>query len=224
MGLFLWYNNQIYVNNNIMKTVINRVIKTLIGSNFFLNSGWGLLAPIFTVFIVKNITNGDFGRGVAVSGLTALIFWITKSLLQVPIARYLDKNRGEYDDFWAVVIGTLITAFVPLGFILSTTAWHIYALQILYAVGSALNFPSWSAIFTRHIDRGQEALEWSINSTFLGVGFGIANGVGGVAVAVLGFNLVFVLVSAFLFISTILLLFIKKDVAEYHRKRRALRH
>ena len=34
---------------------VNKIVKTLVFSNFFLNSAWGLLAPIFAIFIIQNI-------------------------------------------------------------------------------------------------------------------------------------------------------------------------
>jgi len=37
---------------------INHVIKTLIISDFFINSGFALLAPIFAIFIADQITGG----------------------------------------------------------------------------------------------------------------------------------------------------------------------
>jgi predicted MFS family arabinose efflux permease len=86
-------------------------------------------------------------------------------------------------------------------------------LQIFYGVAAAINLPSWSAIFTRHIDSGREAVEWSTHSTFLGIGAGVAAGVGGIAVAMFGFKSVFIFVSAFTLLSAVLLLFIKKEIS-----------
>ncbi|MBX4200664.1 MFS transporter [Candidatus Parcubacteria bacterium] len=205
-----------------MKNFINKVIQILILNNFFLNSGWGLLSPIYTVFIVKYITGGDLAKAVEVVGLSTLVYWVLKSILQIPIANLIDKIKGEGDDFWFLFWGTLITAFVPLGFIFSTHIWHIYALQIIYAVGSAMNFPSWSALFTNHIDEGKEALEWSVNSTFLGVGFGVANGIGGLVIALTGFNVMFILVGLFLSASAFILLFIREDVLLKTKRGRAI--
>jgi len=133
--------------------------------------------------------------------------------LQVPIGHYLDKTKGEKDDFWFMTIGTFIAGFIPLGYLISTQAWHIYALQMIYAVGMAMVFPPWLAIFTRHIDKGKEALEWGIESTFLGVGAGIAGGVGGVLASIFGFPSVFIIVSVLTFFSAFLLLFIRNDVS-----------
>ncbi len=196
-----------------MPSLINKIVKMLIISDFFLNSGLGLIGPIFAIFIVKNIAAGNISEAAKVAGFSALCFWITKSLLQIPIGRYLDKNYGEKDDFWFMVIGTFMMALVPIGYLCSTQPWHIYAWQVFYAIAAAINFPSWSAIFTRHIDQGKEAVEWGTHSTVSGLGVGIAGGLGGICVAYFGFASVFIFVSAFSFLAGLLLLTVKNEIS-----------
>ena len=177
-----------------------------------------MVGPIFAIFIVKNIALGSVADAARVAGFAALSFWITKSLLQIPIGRYLDKNHGEKDDFLFMTIGTFMMALVPIGYLLSSQPWHIYALQVFYAVAAAVNFPSWSAIFTRHIDPGKEAMEWGTHSTLSGIGVGVAGGIGGIAVAAFGFAAVFIFVSTFTLISGFLLLVVRDEISPKNEK------
>jgi predicted MFS family arabinose efflux permease len=195
-----------------MAELVNKISKALIASDFFLNLGWGLLSPIFAIFILNNITMGDSAKAVEVAGFSALFYWITKSFIEIPIGYILDKKAGENDDFWAMVIGMLITAVVPIGYLFSTTQMHIYFFQGLHAIGMALALPSWLAIFTRHIDKGKEAFEWSMETTSIGAGAGIAGGLGGILAATFGFGVVFIFVSVLTVISTALLFVIRKHV------------
>lgn len=194
-----------------MAKIINKVVKVLIFSDFFINLGWGLLSPIFALFILENVTTDPL-EATEVAGFAALFYWITKSLIQVPIGNYLDKNDGEKDDFWFMVVGTFVVAFVPIGYLFSTEPWHIYILQIVHAIGMAMALPSWLAIFTKHIDKGKEAYEWSLESTSIGAGAGIAGGIGGVMAGALGFKFLFILVSLLTFVSAVLLLFVKNNL------------
>lgn len=187
---------------------INKVIKTFIASDLFFQSGWGLLAPVFAIFIVQNIEGSD----ARVAGLAATTYWIVKSFLQIPIGKYLDKTRGEKDDFYFLVFGTFLWSLVPLGYLFSKFPWHIYFWQVIQAIGGAMVVPSWSAIFTRHIDIGQEASEWSLRSTSLGFGAGIAGAIGGFLVAIFGFKIVFILVGVFTFLAAFLLIFVHKEI------------
>jgi sugar phosphate permease len=195
-----------------MPKLFNKVVKVLVSSDFFLNLGWGLLSPVFALFILQKITIQDPLKAAEVAGLAALFYWISKSLLEIPIGYLLDKKHGEKDDFWFMVAGTFITAIVPIGYLFSSEPWHIYLWQVVHAVGMAMSLPSWLAIFTRHIDKGKEGFEWSLETTSIGLGAGIAGGLGGVLAGYLGFNAVFILVSILNFVSAICLMLIKNDV------------
>jgi len=195
-----------------MPKLINKIVKILIISDFFLNLGWGFLAPIFAIFILENIAMQSISEATKVAGFAALFYWITKSLLEIPIGRFLDKKHGEKDDFWFMVAGTFITALVPIGYLFSSLPWHIYFFQIIHAVGMAMTLPSWLAIFTRHIDKGKEAFEWGMATTSIGAGAGIAGGAGGIMAGIFGFNMLFIFVSMFTLLSAILLLFVRNNV------------
>lgn len=195
-----------------MPKIINRIIKILIVSDFFLNLGWGLLAPVFAIFILENIATQSISEATKVAGFAALFYWITKSFLEIPIGHFLDKKHGEKDDFWLMVIGTFITALVPIGYLFSSAPWHIYFFQIIHAAGMAMTLPSWLAIFTRHIDKGKEAFEWGMATTSIGTGAGIAGGLGGIMAGVFGFDILFIFVSIFTLLSAVLLLFVKNNI------------
>jgi MFS family permease len=199
----------------------NKIIKTLIFSDILIFASWGLLAPILAIFVVENIEGGT----VEVAGIAVGIYWITKSFLQVPIGRYLDRTHGERDDYWFMILGLAIASVAPLLFLLSSQPWHIYGLQVVHAAGMALAIPSWGGIFTRHIDRGLEAASWSTESSALGLGVGIAGITGGIVAEQLGFAPLFVGVSILGFLGAGTLLLIRNDLAPkrgptiiYHKK------
>jgi len=188
------------------------VMRAYIYWDFIINSAWGLLGPVFAIFLLEKIATGDVAHGARLIGFATFFYWVTKSILQIPIGRYLDKNHGEIDDFWFFVIGTFIVALVPLGFLFSFLPWHIYAFQIVHALGMSMIVPSSYAIFIRHTDKGKEAYESSLDSTFFGVGAGVTGAIGGIMVSYIGFNAIFILTSVFSFISIALIFWVKKDM------------
>jgi len=195
-----------------MAKYVNKVIRFLMAGDFFLNSAWGLLGPVFAIFILQNIATESAGKAAEVAGFAALTYWITKSFLQIPIGHYLDKTHGEKDDFLFMVLGLFLTALTPFGFLASSQPWHIYAFQVLHAFGMAMFVPSWNAVFTRHIDRGKEAFEWGLNSTFVGFGVGITGAIGGILAAYFGFKIIFILAGSINIISAFILLFVRKQI------------
>lgn len=168
---------------------INHAIKTLVLSDFFINAGFSVFAPVFAVFVTKQIQGGSL----EVVGFAASIFQIFKSCLQIPIARYLDINHGEYDDFYSMVLGTALIVLVPFAYLFASTITHIYLIQAMYGIGAAFAIPPWYAIFTRHIDKMQENVEWSMDSIAIGIGAAVSAAAGGVLAQKFGFQFVFLL-------------------------------
>ena len=192
---------------------INRVIKVLISNYFLLSSAWGLVSPIFAIFLLEDIAKENPVEAAKIAGFAALIYWVLKSILQIPISNYLDKNHGEKDDFYFLVTGICLTSLVPFGFAFSSLIWHIYALEVLHAMGMAMVIPSRGAMFTRHIDKGKEAYEWAMNSTCLGIGAGITGAIGGIIASIYSFRVVFLLTGIFSFSSALVIFLIKNKVA-----------
>ena len=185
----------------------------MIASDVALITGFGFITPIFAIFIAQKITVGDTAEAARVAGFAMAIYWGLKSVLQIPIGKYLDKNHGEKDDLFFVIMGNILASLAVFGYVFSSLPWHIYLLKGIYSVGMAMNVPGWSAIFTRHIDKGKEAFEWSTRSTFIGIGAAISGALGGVIASKFGFNALFVGVSIFVLISALLPFLIYKELS-----------
>jgi len=191
-----------------MLNSINKVIKTLIFSDLVLLFGWGLISPILAIFILDSIEGG----GAEVAGIAIGTYWLVKSIIQIPIANYLDQNHGEKDDFFALILGIILSSLAPIGFIFARLPWHMYVLEMLNALGMAMAIPSWGGIFHRHMVRNKEAFCCSLESSAVGISTGVAGILGGVLVKTLGFTPLFIGVAISGFISALLLLIIRKDI------------
>ncbi|KKT17605.1 MAG: hypothetical protein A2654_01630 [Candidatus Nealsonbacteria bacterium RIFCSPHIGHO2_01_FULL_43_31] len=188
-----------------MNLGVNKVIRILISSDILLQSGWGLLGPIFAIFLTRQIQGGNL----QMVGFVAATYWVAKSIVQPFIARRLDKNHGEKDDILFLIVGMYAANLIPLGYIFSSQPWHIFILEFIRGLAMACVVPTWSGIFTRHIDKGREAFSWSLESTGLGFAAGIAGAFGGILASLISFKLVFVLVSIFGLAASSLLLLIR---------------
>lgn len=166
---------------------VNHVVRTLVLSDFFINAGFSVFAPVFAIFVTKQVEGGTL----QMLGFAAAIFQIFKSVLQIPIAKYLDKNHGEYDDFDSMVFGTFLIALVPFLYLFATKASHIYIIQALYGIGAAFAIPPWYAIFSRHLDKMHESVEWSMDSIAIGIAAAGSAALGGIMAQKFGFQFVF---------------------------------
>lgn len=168
---------------------VGRIVKFFVLTDLILLSGWGFVEPIFSIFVIQKIV----GATLTTVGIAAAIYWVLKSVLQIPVANYLDRIPGERDDFQALIAGLLIAAFAAFSFALITYPWQLYLVQAIQAIAFALYIPSWNAIFSRHLDKERTAFDWSLDSTSAGLAIGVASFLGAMIAANYGYTPVFLL-------------------------------
>ena len=92
---------------------INHVIRTLVLSDFLTNAGFSVFAPVFAVFVTQQVAGGSL----QVVGFAAAITQAFKVGLQIPVARILDKDHGEYVVFSSLVFVSFFLSLVPSPFL-----------------------------------------------------------------------------------------------------------
>lgn len=187
---------------------VNKVVQVLTISDILILSGFGLITPIFAVFITDQIQGGDLEA----VGLASTIYFLIKSGFQIPLAQIVDRTRGERDDFWMTVVGSLIISLTPILYIFIRTVPQLFLVQAIYGVGGALFYPPWLAIFTRHVDKEKTGWEWSIYYTSIDLSGALAAGLGGFLAEKLGFKPLFLLVSLISFLGSFWLFKVSEDL------------
>jgi len=187
---------------------VNKVIKVLILADFFMLSAVGMASPIFAVFITDHIEGGSL----AMVGYVSTVYLLIKAFFQLAFGKWIDKKDSEKYDFFLMIVGSILVSLAPLGYIFSRLPWHIYLIESLTGFGFAMNLPAWYAIFTRHIDRGQEGFQWSLETMLVALGGAITASAGGYLAEHYGFNLVFVLMSVMSLLGTMFMGLIYRDL------------
>lgn len=187
---------------------VNKIVKYLILADIAFWTGWGLVSPVFAIFIIEKIQGGT----ALVVGIATAIYWFFRSMLVFPSGRLLDKYIGEKDDYLFLVAGNFIAVLVLVGYVFAIYPWHIYMLQAFYGIGMAMSLSGWRAIFTRNIDKGKEASEWALDDTSLSLGTAAAGITSGLLVTKLGYPITFSLAAGLGFISILLLLCLRKEI------------
>lgn len=184
----------------------NAVISFIILSDFVLTASASLISPLFALFVTNQIAGGT----AKVVGFSMAIYWICKSILQLPVARFLDRNHGEIDDYYFMIGGIFLGALIMSGYYFASEYWHVYILQGLLGLADAFLVPPFYAIFTRHVDKGSEGFEWSLRSSFsYGGGAALGGALSGILLAIVGFRNIFLLASVFYAVSALLLLLLR---------------
>ncbi|MFA6251851.1 MAG: MFS transporter [Candidatus Paceibacterota bacterium] len=192
---------------------LNKIIKYLILADLAFYSGWGLVSPIFPLFIERSIsTEGIIGGSIVIASTAAGIFWITRALFQYPIGYFLDNQKGDKDDYFFLVLGLCLASVIPMLYTLAQTAWHIYTIQFFYGVSMAMNIAGWRALFTRSIEKGKEASQWSLDDALLSIGQGVSGILSGICVFLFGFVITFLMASLLGLVSVFLVLNLRRDI------------
>jgi len=194
-----------------MNIKLNKIIKYLVVSDLIFYTGWGLISPIFAIFLLDSIVGGS----AFVVGMSAAVNLIVRSVLRIPFGIYSDKNQKIA--YHLMLWGLLISAVVPIGYIYSKTPIQIYLLQAVLGATLAMSTSGWTAIFSKHMDQGKESTEWGVDAVAVGLGPGIAAAIGGLAVTYFSFNIVFIAVTLAGLIGVLMLLVIKKDIMQSKR-------
>jgi len=201
-------------NIAMIKLKVNKIIKYLLISDLIFWGGWGLISPIFAVFVVDQIQGGD----AFVVGVASAIYSGLLAILRVPLGLYLDNRLNQKLDYAFTAAGLLIASLVSFGFIFATRPWHIYALQTIHAVGIALNSAGFAGLFTRNIDKGRESTEQGIDATTVSIGSAVSAIVGGWLVVHYGYKMVFILVGILGLLGTAVLLFIWDNLEKKEKR------
>lgn len=180
---------------------MNKVLKILLLSDLLIIAGFGLLAPIFAIFLKDNI----IGSSILAVGIASTVFLLTKGVAQIFVSKYTDEEKGNVRELYTLVIGSLIFTIVPILYIFSVNIWHIYIAQFIAGIGAALAYPGWMTLFTRFTDKNKEGFEWSVYDTSISLGAAATAAVGAFIAEMLGFNTLFIIVAFFSLLGTILL-------------------
>ena len=197
---------------------VNKVVKVLIFSDVLMMGSFGLITPVFAVYITQTITGGT----VEVVGIASTIYLLTKSLGQLFAAEIVDRIKGERDDFWSMFIGSLVMCAVYALYLVIDAPWQLYAVQFLNGLATAFTFPSWMGIFTRHVDKDHEGKEWGMYFTTVDLSTAATAAIGGVIAYTLGFKPLFIAIVVIGVLSSLLLLTIKDEMRM--PKKKEIRH
>ncbi len=187
---------------------MNKVIKLLTLSDITSMGGFGLLAPIFAIYIENNMIGGS----ILAIGAATTIYELTKSFVQIPVSKYTDKEIGNVREFNMLVLGSIVITLVPLLYLAIIDVSQLFLVQFILGVGNGLCYPGWMAIFTKFADKGCEGYCWSLYNTYTTISIALAAFIGAYIAQNFGFPAVFYLMFFFSLLSTTLILKMHKYI------------
>lgn len=185
---------------------MHRILRVLILSDLFILGGFGLIQPVFAIFILQQINQAT----VTAVGLAVAVQLLTKALFQSFVGRWSDEERGNRRELGTLFVGSLIMSLVPLGYFFSHTLAQVFFLQFAYGLGGALAYPGWMVIFTRYLRHDKAGYEWGAYNTIITLGTAATAFLGAYIVDQYSFQHLFVLICGLSLLGTSLLTYIFK--------------
>ncbi len=179
---------------------INKTIKFLIFSDFFLLFSIGLLSPILAVFVLDHVENS-----MEVVGYAVACYWVARVFMVIPFSWLMDRTKGELDEYSFMVLGTFFIAFIPLLYMVASEPWHLYLIQIFNGFANAMAVPAWRVLFTNHIDKDFIGFEWSLEDVGIGIATAASAAFGAIIADRFGFTMLFGIMSFFALMSSLIL-------------------
>src|SRR6188474_3273298 len=109
------------------KYKINPIIRTLILTDFIYWAGNNFIVPIFSIFIIEKVIGGT----IEAAGLAATLYLLTRSLAEIPVGMLIDKKKGEVDDLFFLVTGSILQGIMYISFAYVQSVNQLYLAQIL---------------------------------------------------------------------------------------------
>ena len=175
---------------------MDKTLKLLAISDFFILSGFGLISPILAIYISTDLNGGIF-----YAGLATAVLLITRSIFQI----FFSHTFNPKDRLWLLRLGTLFIALIPFGYILSQNVWHLLIVQFVYGIGASMAYPAWNSLWTSHVEKGKKGFQWSLYNSSITAGAAVTAFLGAWVAEQTSFTIVFLLTGIFSIIGLLIL-------------------
>lgn len=191
---------------------MHKVLRILILSDLFIIGSFGLVQPIFAVYMLQNVA----GTTLSAIGIAVTIQLVTKAVVQIMVAKWTDEEPGNRRELGTLFVGSILMSLVSFGYIWASNLSILYVLQFLYGLGGALAFPGWVVMYSRYIRADKAGYEWSVYSTIVSLGTAAAAAIGAHVAEFYSFTHLFVVIGILSLIGSSFISYIFKH--EFTRK------
>ncbi len=167
---------------------MNRSLRILIGVNTVMVFTIGMFAPFYAVFVQK------IGGDIVFAGFSWAVFSIVAGVLTLLFSRFEIKVKERE---LLLAFGYIVRGAVFLSYAFMTTIPQLLLTQVLWGIAVAIGVPAFDAIYSDHTTDGESLTEWGRWEGIRAIAVGCAALLGGVLINMLGFQAVFLIMSAF---------------------------
>ncbi len=166
----------------------NPTVKAFIVSETLVWSAWNLVTPIFAIFAVNEIPGSNIG----IAGSVFSAYLIVRVICELLSGRYLMRSTAGLK-FKMSILGIILLSLAYLGFAFSNSLLLLFVFYGLAGIGMGIASPAKASLFSSHIDKRVETVEWGLYDAIVFIGMALAAALGGFIADKYGFRLLFIL-------------------------------
>lgn len=167
---------------------VNPLVKIFILSEMFLWSAWNFTMPIFAIFASNDIKGGN----VKIAASAYSIYLLVRIIAELLAGKKL-LNKTDTQKVLSTLLGILIIAISYFGFASVTNIIPLFICFGLTGLGMGISAPAKLSLFSDHLDKGKEPLEWSFYDAVTFTGMALSAALGGFIASEYGFRFLFIL-------------------------------
>jgi predicted MFS family arabinose efflux permease len=189
---------------------LNKHLRMLIFVNTTLTFAVGMFAPFYAVFVQK------IGGGAVLAGVSWALFSVVSGLLILVLSKWELHIKKRH---MLLASGYLIRSIVFLSYAFMDNIPQLLVTQVLWGVASALGTPAFDALYTSNISKDAAITEWGDWEGISAIATGIAALIGGVLIQVIGFKILFLLMSVICLSLGIYLIYLRYKIKKTNLKK-----
>jgi hypothetical protein len=189
---------------------LNKHLRMLIFVNTTLTFAVGMFAPFYAVFVQK------IGGGAVLAGVSWALFSVVSGLLILVLSKWELHIKKRH---MLLASGYLIRSIVFLSYAFMDNIPQLLVTQVLWGVASALGTPAFDALYTSNISKDAAITEWGDWEGISAIATGIAALIGGFLIQVIGFKILFLLMSVICLSLGIYLIYLRYRIKKTNLKK-----
>lgn len=151
-----------------------RWLRALVTGDMFYLTAFGLLTPIFALFLTERIP----GANLLTVGISVAIYLAVVGVLRPFSQLYANNDSSGWRTQHLLWFGSTFVVLTPFLYLLSRDMIDVYVIQLLYGIGIAFCEPAWSRLMDKTCTvRPEDSLErYNAISTLLAAGLALIGG------------------------------------------------
>lgn len=135
---------------------LNRVVLLLSLADIFSWGPYMVISALSGLYLAIKLEMD----AVQVVAIGTSIYYITRTILQMPIGKISDKIKSDSDEILFLLIGAILMGLPFIVYPFISIPIHYYILQFVFGLGVSFNLTNWRKLFALNVDKNMEGTQY----------------------------------------------------------------